>query len=163
MLHADDTAVWRNLTDRFPSPYTLERAHEWIAHQQERHREKREPPTNFAIVVDGRPVGGAGLMRKEDLARFSAEMGYWLGRRHWGRGIATDAARAITRHAFAAFDFERLEAGVLAWNPASCRVLEKTGFALESRQRRGAFKDGRFVDRLVYVLLREEFAALDWA
>ena len=48
----------------------------------------------------------------------------------------------------------RLTAGVFEWNSASARVLEKAGYTLESRGRLAVIKDGRTIDRLLYVLIR---------
>jgi RimJ/RimL family protein N-acetyltransferase len=150
--HANSRAVWRNLTDRFPHPYGLDDARRWIA----LNRKLGDPPANLAIVLEGEAVGGAGTERKTDLAQRTAEVGYWLGEPFWGRGLASDALRLVTRYAFERFDYERLEAYVLAWNPASCRVLEKAGYTLEGRQRNGAFKDGQLVDTWLYARLRAD-------
>jgi [ribosomal protein S5]-alanine N-acetyltransferase len=104
--------------------------------------------------VDGAAVGGVGIELGTDVFRRSAEIGYWLGEPFWGRGIATEALRAMTAYAFERFDICRLEAGVFDWNPASARVLEKNGYVLEGRARLGVIKDGRMGDRLLYALVR---------
>src|SRR5581483_1624280 len=57
-----------------------------------------------------------------------AELGYWLGVSYWGRGLATEAVRAVIDHAFGELDHEVLQAGARVSNPASRRVLEKCGF-----------------------------------
>ena len=85
------------------------------------------------------------------------EIGYWLGREHWGRGLATEAVRAFGRWAFAAYpELRRLEAGVFAGNDASARVLAKAGYVLEGRRRDACWKNGAFLDIAMYSLLREE-------
>ncbi|WP_127089154.1 GNAT family N-acetyltransferase [Aquabacter cavernae] len=56
------------------------------------------------------------------------ELGYWFGEPFWGRGIATEAARAIIDYAFSETDAERLLGAARVVNPASRRVLEKCGF-----------------------------------
>jgi RimJ/RimL family protein N-acetyltransferase len=61
---------------------------------------------------------------------------------------------AFVPWAFDRFELERIEAGVFETNPASARVLEKAGFALESRQKRYVIKDGKILDRLLYVRFR---------
>jgi len=108
----------------------------------------------FAFIVEGSAVGGIGLVLKDDVFRRSAEIGYWLGEGYWGRGIATEAVRALTEYAFVTFDLCRLHAGVFEWNPASMRVLEKAGYTLEARHRKNVTKDGETIDRLVYALVR---------
>jgi RimJ/RimL family protein N-acetyltransferase len=153
--HANNRAVWRNLGDAFPHPYTLDQAEEYI----EARRAQDGPQRIFAIEVDGAAVGGIGFQRGHDVRSRSADFGYWLGETYWGRGIATDAGRLVVAYAFETFPLNRLQAQVKAWNPASARVLEKLGFTLECRLREHVFKDGAFVDELVYGLLRHEFEA----
>jgi ribosomal-protein-alanine N-acetyltransferase len=147
--YANNRNVSRNLKDRFPFPYTAADADTWIGHVA-----TQTPATAFAIVVDGAAVGGIGIELGTDVHRRSAEIGYWLGEPFWGRGIATEALRALTDYAFATFDICRLEAGVFDWNPASARVLEKAGYTLEGRARSAVVKDGRLGDRLLYALVR---------
>ena len=93
--HANDRGVWQNLRDRFPHPYTVADAEVYIAHVA-----SRPVQTSFGIVVDGQAIGGISLMLGDDIARQSAEVGYWIGRAFWGRGIMVDALSATTRYAF---------------------------------------------------------------
>lgn len=88
--------------------------------------------------------------------RRSAELGYWLGEEYWGRGITSDAVRVVTAWGFAHLDIDRIFAQVFAWNPASARVLEKTGFTFEGRLRGAVYKDGRTTDLLSYGILRTD-------
>jgi RimJ/RimL family protein N-acetyltransferase len=148
--HANNRKIWRNLSDRFPYPYTLDDARAWVRLQQS----AGEGSTNFAIVFEGRAVGGVGIARGELEHRRSAELGYWLGETYWGRGIATAAARTVADWAFELPDLARLEARVFAWNEASCRVLEKAGFQREACMRHWAFKDGQLVDTFLYARIR---------
>src|SRR5881397_113257 len=92
---ANNPNVARHLRDRFPQPYTWKDAEEWIEHAA-----KQSPALNFAICVEGRVVGGIGLMPGTDIHRVSAEVGYWLGEPFWGRGIAACALRGLTKYAF---------------------------------------------------------------
>ena len=148
--HADSRKVWRNVRDHFPHPYTLADAETWI----ERATGER-PPTQFAIEVEGEAAGGIGVFLQRDVERRSAELGYWLGEAYWGRGVMTEAVRRFTPAAFEAFDLLRIYAVVFEWNPASCRVLEKAGFALEGRLRRAVVKDGVILDQFLYAALRD--------
>ena len=149
---ADDREVWRNLTDRFPHPYSLRDADEWIA----RCLLEGRPHRNFAIVVDHQAVGGIGLELPGQEKRQMANLGYWLARSVWNMGIGTAALLKFTEYAFAGFDVERLQASVFAWNPASARILEKCGYVLEGRLRRAVVKGDEVTDELVYGLLRAE-------
>jgi RimJ/RimL family protein N-acetyltransferase len=147
--HANDRDIWRNLKDRFPFPYAVEHAKAFIAYSR-----SLDPERNFALAVDGGLAGVIGFEPKEDVWRRSVELGYWLGREYWGRGIATEAVLAITEWAFNEWDINRVWAGVFAWNPASARVLEKAGFVFEGRLRQSATKDGVAVDELIYAMVR---------
>jgi ribosomal-protein-alanine N-acetyltransferase len=143
--YADNRNVWINLRDRFPHPYTR-------AHGQRFVRAARgaSPETAFAIEVDGEAVGGIGFVLQGDVERVSSEVGYWVGEPFWGRGIATEALRAVTRFAIEQHGLTRMFAVPFAYNAASCRVLEKAGYTLEARLRRSAIKDGTVVDQLQY-------------
>lgn len=149
--HANNRNIWRNLRDTFPHPYTLNDAEEWI-----RFTSAENPPRNFAIVVEGEAAGGIGFVLKGDVYRGEAEIGYWLGEKFWGRGIITEAVAAMTEYAFANFDICRIQAGVYEWNPASMRVLEKAGYALEARLRKSIIKDGETIDELIYAIVRPD-------
>jgi len=144
--HANHRDVWVNLADYFPHPYTEADADAWIAQVET----DSGGSMHLAIVVGGEVVGGVGVVRQQDIARFTGSVGYWLGPTAWGYGYATEAVRALTEYLFQETDLQRLEARVFEWNPASCRVLEKAGFTLEARLRRGASKDGQLIDVWLY-------------
>jgi RimJ/RimL family protein N-acetyltransferase len=139
------------LRDRFPHPYTRRDAEEWLALTT-----GQQPPLNFAIVFQGGPIGGIGLELYEDVLRGCGELGYWLGEEHWGRGLATEAVRAVVPYAFEKLELRRLQALAYAANVASARVLEKAGFQLEGTLRRQVVKDGRVMDALLYSRLRDD-------
>jgi RimJ/RimL family protein N-acetyltransferase len=149
VLHADNRAIWRNLRDRFPHPYTDADAQGWLARNA-----TASPSTHWAIEVDGQAAGGIGIDMGEDISARTGEFGYWLGERFWGRGIMSAAVRAVADYAFSQLDVERLQAGVFEWNPASMRVLEKCGFLREGVLRRAVFKDGCLIDAVLYARVR---------
>jgi ribosomal-protein-alanine N-acetyltransferase len=150
ILFASNRNIWINLRDRFPYPYMGADADQWI------HQAIEETPqTHFAIAIERSMIGGIGLELGTDIFRRTAEIGYWLGEPFWGRGIATEAVRAITNYAFSTFDLCRIYAGVFEWNPASMRVLEKAGYMREGRLRKSIFKDGRIIDQFLYAMIRE--------
>ncbi len=147
--HANNRKIWLNVRDHFPHPYTLAHAETWIGRERE-----AMPETQFALEVDGEAAGGVGVFLQQDVARRSAELGYWLGEAHWGRGIMTDVVRRFTVQAFETYDLLRIYALVFEWNPGSCRVLERSGFVLEGRLRQAVVKDGRVLDQFLYAALR---------
>jgi RimJ/RimL family protein N-acetyltransferase len=149
--HANNRRIWLNLRDRFPHPYTSSDGNSFI-----RRVRASQPETTFAIEVDNEAVGGIGFMLQPDVERVSAEIGYWLGEIHWGRGICTDALRGVTEYAIAQHGLTRVFALPFAHNVASCRVLEKAGFVLEGLLRRSAIKDGRIADQKLYAFIVED-------
>ena len=87
-----------------------------------------------------------GVFVGEDVLRHNGEIGYWLGHRWWGRGVATAAVRLIVAYAFGQLGLRRVYAEVFGNNPASVRVLEKAGFGLEYRLPAVIVKDGEVLD-----------------
>ncbi len=152
--HADDRDIWRNVRDMFPHPYRLNDAVAWIARTSE-----ADPPTALAIEVDGACCGGIGYVLGSDIHRFSAEIGYWLGQEHWGKGVVSAAVNAMLPYGFRVFGLQRQWAGVIASNGASIRVLEKAGFVHEGVHRRAIFKDGAFRDEVVLGLTLADWEA----
>src|ERR1051326_3246655 len=146
--HANNRKIWINLRDAFPHPYSLKDARAFLKSIRE-----RTPETMFAIALKGEAVGGIGFVLHPDVERVSAEIGYWLGEPFWGRGIATEALGAGTAHAMQTHGLTRVYAVPFAWNAASCRVLEKAGYALEGRLRKSAIKDGRLTDQMQYAFI----------
>lgn len=147
--HANNRKVWRNLTHLFPHPYTDADADQWITTANQ-----SGPSLHLAIDFEGTAIGGIGVIAGEGIAVHTAQFGYWLGEAHWGKGIATAAARAMVAYVFAGSHFVRLEAPVFAWNPASMRVLEKVGFVREGVLKRSVFKDSKFTNSVLYALVR---------
>ena len=115
---ANDRRIAAN-TARIPHPYAIDDAEQFIAAVN-----KREGEACFVITLDGAPIGVCSVDLRED----GPEIGYWLGVPHWGRGFATEAARALIDHAFGDLEHETLISGARVNNPASRRVLEKCGF-----------------------------------
>jgi RimJ/RimL family protein N-acetyltransferase len=149
--HANNRNVWRNLRDLLPHPYCEHDATTFIKTVLSQVR-----PTSFVIEVDGAAVGVIGVRLRDDIERINAELGYWLGEEFWGRGILSEAIPAFTDWAMKEFNLLRVEAMVFYWNPASARVLEKSGFVREATLRRSAIKDGEVIDRWLYAFLRED-------
>lgn len=147
---ANDESVSRGLRDHFPYPYTGEDGRAWLM------RAVDESDRAWALEIDGRAAGGVGLHSGSDVHRHSAELGYWLAQRYWGRGIATTVIGAFAPRAMDAFGLCRLYATVYETNPASARVLEKCGFEHEGVQKSAVVKRGKLLDVHVYALTRRE-------
>jgi len=149
--HANNRKIAHNLRDMFPHPYTRNDAVAFIEHAL-----RSETETMFAIVVDGEIAGGIGFGLHQDVERVSAEIGYWLGEPFWGRGIVTEALRAVTRYAIETHRLTRVYALPFAWNDASFRVLEKAGYVREARLECSALKEGQIIDQYLYAFVTRE-------
>ena len=147
--HADNPGIARALRDLFPSPYSIADAVEFIAKFG-----TAEPRTVFAIATAEEAFGIMGFFPGQDVNRFSAEIGYWIGESYWGRGVMTRAVEIFTEYVFNNFEINRLYAGVFSSNPVSGRVLEKAGYKCEGTHRAHVFKNGEILDELVYARLR---------
>ena len=122
----NDWAVVRNLS-KLPFPYPRELADDWIASTAR----QIEAGTGFHLAIAGPEdgselVGCAGL--RLDITPRVGNIGYWVGRRFWGHGVASEAVQRLSRWALANLDLDRLEAHVAADNPASSAVLRNAGF-----------------------------------
>lgn len=102
-----------------------------------------------------RVIGSCLLFRHEE-ASGRAELGYVLGRSHWGRGLMFEALSGLVGHAFGTLGLRRLEADVNPLNSASVRLLERLGFVREGLLRQRWVTKGEVCDSLLYGLLSEE-------
>jgi len=140
-----------NLTDGFPHPYTLDAAIKFIDESL-----KNDPIRRFAIEEDGVYVGNIGLHPSDDIYRFNAEIGYFIGEPYWNRGIATKAINIMCKYGFEVMKLKRIHAGVFAYNPTSRHVLEKCGFEFEGTFKKGLFKKDEFHDEFRYALVNND-------
>lgn len=116
-----DEAVVRNLASA-PWPFRLRDAEAFLA-------QPRDPVLPSLLIfertaIEPRLVGACGLGRRPSGA---VEMGYWIARSDWARGLATEACGALIDIA-RSIGICRLEGSHFIDNPASARVLEKLGF-----------------------------------
>lgn len=141
------------MTSRIPHPYPEGAAAEWI----DSHRAQRDggQEHTFCVALKATPeapVGAAGL---RFLEKGNWELGYWLAPAHWGRGLATEAAKALVVYAFEKLGAEALNSGHFADNPASGRVLVKAGFAANGIARQWSEARQDFADANRFLLTRE--------
>ena len=92
--HANDRRIARYLRDIFPYPYHTQDAEAFIALCAEETRN-----LHFGIEVDGEVAGVISIHGRSDVHRLTGEIGYWIGHQHWGRGLVTEAVRALTKFA----------------------------------------------------------------
>ena len=146
--------VHDNLRDGIPFPYTVDDALDFIRAMLARDRTQQFA---FAVALDdGRAIGSIGVTRGQNIHFRTAELGYYIAEPYWGQGFATCAVRQVCDHVFAHSDILRIFAEPFADNAASCRVLEKAGFAPEGILRQNAVKNGRIRDMKLYSRIKSE-------
>ncbi len=135
--------VTKYLTSRIPEPYTVKDAKWWVKTGSKIGIVK-------AIEEDGVLVGCISVITGEYENNRSAEIGYWLGEKHWGKGIATDAVNNITSDVFSNTNIIRLFAPVFDPNKNSINVLKKCGYIEEGILKKSIFKNGKYYDEHLY-------------
>lgn len=155
--HADDEAVWRNLFDGFPRPYTAADAEAWCG------GEWRQPRYGWVWAIDagGEAIGCISVAPQQGWLRCSAAVGYWIGRAHWRRGITSEALALVTAWAWRGLpEVTRLFAPVFARNLASQRVAARCGYVKEAELPMSAMKDGEVIDLVQYACYRRGAATI---
>ena len=143
--YANNPNISNFLTDKFPHPYTEENGKAFIAFATDDN-----PIHIFAIDINGEAVGGIGIHPQSDVQQKNAELGYWLGEPFWGNGIITKAILQIVDFGFKTYSINRIFARPYGTNLASKKVLEKAGFKFEAKFEKTFYKNGEFLDELVY-------------
>lgn len=117
---ANDRRV-AEMTASIPHPYAEKDAQAWIMNNW------RNQDHGFVVTLksNGALIGTTGF---KTCSGADPEIGYFIGVEFWGRGYATEAARAVVDHLFAAREAGAVTGRVRVVNPASRRVLEKCGF-----------------------------------
>ncbi|MEQ8355322.1 MAG: GNAT family N-acetyltransferase [Kiloniellaceae bacterium] len=157
-----NVSLWEiaRMTTRIAHPYPEGAAADWIAGHGEARAKAQEH--TFAITEDAgenegscaiEPIIGAISLRKLEPGNY--ELGYWLAPECWGRGLATDAARAMVVFGFEKLYAEALQSGHFIDNLASGRVLQKAGFAANGVARQWSAARQGFVDAHRLLLTRE--------
>jgi RimJ/RimL family protein N-acetyltransferase len=141
-------------TLRIPFPYTEADAEEWFGIVA-RTTQQQGQVVNFAIRnSDEFPIGGCGFDGLQVGKSHRAEIGYWLAKPYWNRGIMSAVVEKLCRHGFEELKLVKLTAHVFAANPASARVLGKCGFVQEGYLKKHYFKDGQYLDARLFALLK---------
>ena len=142
-------------TTNIPHPYQDGLAEEWIASRGERFRSGESVVFAITGAENGDLLGAIGLEINAEEA--VAEMGYWIGKPSWNRGLCTEAAVAILRFGFEDLGLARVQARHFNRNPASCRVMEKIGMAVEGRLPDPFFKWGKPEIVEMHAILKKDY------
>lgn len=141
-------ATWRTMAD----------ADAWLARM--RGLEAKGDCWQFVLVhrAQGRAIGTC-LIFHHDAQLRRAELGYVLGRAHWGTGLMQEALRALLPATFSELGLEAMTAELEMANAASSRLLERLGFSRERINRGHWQRDGLPIDSVLYHLPHRDLAA----
>ncbi len=139
-----------------PHPYRPEHAEQFL--NVVRLWSRKKIATHFGIVwrESGEVIGVVGLF-DIDQRNKSTEIGYWLGLKYRGMGVATEAVSLTVKYCFETLKLHRVYAHVFIGNTASERLLLNLGFKLEGLERESRRRRGRWMDTKLYAVLRYEF------
>jgi 8-oxo-dGTP diphosphatase len=156
-------------TTSIPFPYDRAMADDFIASQQKRWAAwsgDRVPDEEVAFVIernsDRRLIGCIGLQPAEtdpSVAEGALEFGYWLGKRHWGEGYATEAVGRLVRFGFLDLNLPEIWGAAVPTNDASHRVMEKNGFVIVGAGERPSEVRGHPLPVIIRKLTRAQWAA----
>lgn len=139
-----------------PHPYPAGGGAEWIMSHADVW--ERDRGLSLAICLGAVPETLLGAINlRVSLPHAHGELGYWIAADRWGKGYATEAARALTAYAFTTLALHRLQARHFTRNPASGRVLQKLGMRFEGINRDAYLRWNRFEDVAVYAILAQEW------
>ena len=142
--------IYRN-TSTIPYPYTIKHAKAWIKKAISKAKNKEKKFHYFAIDINSEVVGGIGIDGIQD---GKGEIGYWIAKKYWNRGIISKSVRIISEMSFKKLKLVRIYAHVLVGNKSSRKVLEKNGFKLEGVLRKTGYKDGKHFDCCMYAKIK---------
>lgn len=143
--YGNNINVAKFMSDVFPHPYTPEAGKAFI-----KMANSYSPRHIRAIEIEGEAAGGIGIHPQQDIYKKNAELGYWLAERYWGKGIIVKAINEIVQYGFDNFDLNRIFARPFGNNTRSQKALEKAGFVQEARLSKTIFKNGEYLDELIY-------------
>ena len=142
-------------TLNIPWPYKKQDAIKFI--RKTHYRIKKKSGYAFGIVLKeiNKVVGVIGISHI-DWKNKNAELGYWLGKKYWGKGLATEAVKLMLKFAFENLKLHRVYANLFEENIASRRVLEKNGFKLEGIMRESRFRYNKWHNELKFGVLEKD-------
>ena len=121
-------------------------------------RSERDPDAFGVIVIeaDGTPVGTVTWERANRRSRIASIGGFAIAPEHRGRGVGTEAARALQRHLIRDAGFHRLQMEVYGFNQRALRHAERTGWIREGVRRKAYLRDDAWVDGVLFGLVEED-------
>ncbi|MEE9150314.1 MAG: GNAT family N-acetyltransferase [Thermoplasmata archaeon] len=164
LLEQDSESLYKNVkeyeiakwTINIPHPYPEDDAINFIKESQE-HMEKGLA-YHFAILLkDTSELVGVMSLIGVNKKHKNAELGYWISKRYWNKGIATEAASKMLEFGFRNLDLQRISARCFQDNDSSIRVMAKIGMEYEGRFRKEILRENKFIDMIYYAILKKDW------
>lgn len=133
---------------------TLEDSRQFLSWVESQYQAGKAADWALMDKQSGRIIGSMGIVSQHEENR-ACEIGYVIGREHWGQGLIAEALTRVLRYLFEETTVNRVQAICCQENHASARVLEKTGFAFEGLLRQFVRMKKRYWDMRMYAMLRE--------
>lgn len=149
--YLNDIEIYNN-TLLIPFPYTKTDGEFFVKHCSE-NKIKYGMLTDWAIRNKSKKlIGVCSFQKKYGQNSRKDEIGYWLAKRYWNKGIMTKVILKLCEIGFKKFGLSRIEASVFKHNDASSRVLEKAGFKLSKVDPRSVRKGKKFINIKLYYI-----------
>lgn len=158
VINMNDIDICRGLKD-VEYPFKIKHAKQWISFNKKMWHEKNTKTIPFGIILKKNKslIGGISL-NKYNKKNNSAEIGYWIGKKYWGKGYAEEAAASVITFCFSKIGLKKIDARVLFYNVRSKKLLKKLGFTKKSSKNVVICKaDNKKYTDLTYVLLKDRF------
>ena len=163
MVESDAASLQENANHKeiaefttLPHPYYLKMGIHFIRRSQRRLKKGSAYELGIELKETGEIIGIMSLMDVDKKNR-SAEIGYWLGKKYWRKGIAKEAVQLILKLGFKKLRLVRIWGRVMVPNIGSSKLLEKSGFSPEGTNRKSFLHGKKWMDEHVYSILSEEF------
>lgn len=146
-----DDAVIKNLAVPLKAKdISREDEEEWIKKNIKAYKEKSPEEYNLAITLDGNYIGSIGI-HHVNYKKKNTQIGYWIGKDYWGKGITSQVIKKFVNHITMRFGFKEVIATPFSNNEPSQKVLEKAGFDYKRTKKKAFKKHSKWLDEKIYV------------
>ncbi len=163
LKNSDAEQIAQNLKDRnvtrytfIPHPYTIDDAYSFLKRVKKESKKQTSAVLAIALKENNEIIGAVGF-HNINFKDKNAEMGYWLSKKYWGKGVVSKAVQMALDYGFKELKLRRIYAFVFEINLASSKVLLKNGFIHEGTMRKSDFHGNRWHNKLAYGILKEEY------
>lgn len=161
---SDAKFIYQNTKDKevtkytfvIPPPFEFKKAEKFIKKTQREW--KKKIAFEFGIELrENKKLIGTIHLSEINYKNKDANIGFWLSKKYWGKGLAKEALNLILNFGFKKLKLKRIQARVLHKNIRARNLLKSSGFKLEERLRKKTFFKNKWYDDLIYGLLREKY------